>query len=182
MNRAKLQARDVTPHPLTLPSPLCRSTQGPREREGSPSLVFLHTFLACQSMLASALIMSPIVHFLTDVWVRTHRAAIARWRATNLATHLSTCTQPCAYLPAQPPISLLSHQSPWSYLSQGEIGEIHKQQFLNVSLELLTVETLNSGSSDKTAVGGNTFLYIYFCTQQGSLKPLLNALQQLYVS
>ncbi len=40
---------------------------------------------------------------LRDVWIRTRRAVVASRRATNVATHL----------PTQPPISLLSHPSPY---------------------------------------------------------------------
>ncbi len=41
--------------------------------------------------------------FLKEVWIRTRRAAVSSRLATNIATHF----------PTQPPISLLSHKSPY---------------------------------------------------------------------
>ncbi len=48
---------------------------------------FFFFFLADQSVMAIPLVMSSILNFLRDVWIRTQRAAIASRRATNLATH-----------------------------------------------------------------------------------------------
>jgi len=45
--------------------------------------------------------MLPIYDFLRDVWILTQSAAVASWRATDLATHLSI----------KPPIPLFSHPS-----------------------------------------------------------------------
>ncbi len=49
-------------------------------------------------MLATTLLMSPILYFLRDVWIQSQRAAVASRRATNLATH----------------VPQLSHPSPWA--------------------------------------------------------------------
>jgi hypothetical protein len=57
--------------------------------------------MRARSVLATPLIMSPILHFLRDARIRTQRAAVAHRRATNLAIHLRNLTTHlpiCTYL------------------------------------------------------------------------------------
>jgi hypothetical protein len=62
--------------------------------------VFLVNFFGCVGL--SFAYVGHFV-FLRDVWIRTQRAAVVSRLATNLFTHL----------PTWPPISLLSHSSPY---------------------------------------------------------------------
>ncbi len=70
---------------------------------------FWYIFLR-DRVLATPLLMSLILVFLRDVWIRTQRAAVVRRRATNLATllthHLATHLPPS---PLPPPPNLVTH-------------------------------------------------------------------------
>ncbi len=84
---------------------------------------FLIYFLAGQSVLATLYVVHFV--FLRDVFcILTQRAAVASWRAANLATHLST----------QPPITL-SQPSPYYHNTQINIPIfliLRVYQFVNI--------------------------------------------------
>ncbi len=174
MNRAKLQARDLPRTISPSPPPSVVLLRG----RGQGSVVLTQIFAYFFSGLEYVgLCFDYVAHcvFLKDVWIRTLRAAIGRWRATN--PYLYMYMRPSPWLAQQPPIYLVLTQSrlnSYTVVSECQLGATY-----------CTQKTLNSGSSDKTAELQCKYFFILFISvpRKGSLKSLfLNALQQLYVS